>query len=1048
MDLEEGLDGYEGFLARLDVRTEFPNDGSIEDQVKEAKDANIIAIFAKSGCPFCHESKKILYEENIDPTKMTVYNIDKFKESHAGTIQDTLQKLTGSRTVPSIWVRGTFEGGCSDLKAKQHNGTLDGILSGLRVPTSKAVDLNAFSTIKHDNGKVSDDETHMLLSPGIRNVKGNVHDVENRMSWPPADEDTDSDEKVILSTLFYFPHTLNRWVVQVSGVLVFITCIILAAFYDHEYVKWASLGFFLDFVVRFMFGGKASIIGSLGALIVSIPNPEPQFVAGAPKQFAQFIGVFCSGMAALLFFVNAPEGAVVFLAMLAGGSGGEGFINFCLGCKIFAMGVNLGIVPKNIYNEHIVAKREVEWQYNFRFGEYLNKVVPVPSYALTQASLTSDTKKSTEHDKTGDEGSATPKTSGKHVAVASGNVSKVGTIATHTTPTWQWYVNPKSKPTAVDFRWKAGKGDDVEMRHMSIIKHCRPTIFTPGAILIGLAVLFRIMTAFPRYNAPEELWKTFAILGAIYVIWAICVYGARLILYPRKVYKDLTHFQYRNFFAMPGVILSFSAFLAQTQYALDLANGDDSGYGDLAKALFWIGFIWIGVLQLFLFAEWYVHKHELQHITGVILLPAVAGTTLALVAPIIDLDYLPLAQLLLGGYGGLALFLLIPFMQKIQVQPFHVDEKRNGPNIFPVAVNVLAIATSVVLAGNGWFDFTGWVPRALFGLGILLELAIFSTVFWNFLGRIHFVFEYFAWGFSVLIIAFATVLFDQSLRTDASWAFSWICISIACYVNAVLFLNFVESLLHKTIFLRKDEWGPISFMKMTHYAMREMMGAIEATVAAIDAEAACTEEATDQTSLARLAGRWAEFQRLYAIHSRQEDHVLFPTADRFFPGFACTQLCALHSEEEGLVENFNSVALSYTEQIKTGVRTAKMGELTEAFAAFKRHFEHHLYTEETTVVKMMRKYLNSTLQMKVNKKCWRIMSEEEQEFFLPTVVQNLPVHYMRVKFIRTWMWAQPEMKEIIGQIIFRGVDTMTWLRIVRDIPDLIPRNLKYWHQYK
>mmetsp|Transcript_2427 Transcript_2427/g.9152 ORF Transcript_2427/g.9152 Transcript_2427/m.9152 type:complete len:139 (-) Transcript_2427:167-583(-) len=79
------------------------------------KDNNCM-IFSKTSCPFCLNSKSFFDSKGI---RYKVIEVDRDPE-----YQDELEKMTGQRTVPNIWINQKFIGGNSDLMKKYASGEL------------------------------------------------------------------------------------------------------------------------------------------------------------------------------------------------------------------------------------------------------------------------------------------------------------------------------------------------------------------------------------------------------------------------------------------------------------------------------------------------------------------------------------------------------------------------------------------------------------------------------------------------------------------------------------------------------------------------------------------------------------------------------------------------------------------------------------------------------------------------------------------------------------------------------------------------------------
>ena len=109
----------------------------------------------------------------------------------------------------------------------------------------------------------------------------------------------------------------------------------------------------LDFFARILAGSKFSLLGRLGGFIATSCFDETKPRAGRPKQFACCCGLLFSLMGSLFYLLGSYSNldfsqfiGAAFMGMLACASGMEGFLDFCLGCVFFRLGVQLGIFPK------------------------------------------------------------------------------------------------------------------------------------------------------------------------------------------------------------------------------------------------------------------------------------------------------------------------------------------------------------------------------------------------------------------------------------------------------------------------------------------------------------------------------------------------------------------------------------------------------------------------------------------------------------------------------------------------------------------------------
>ena len=63
------------------------------------------------------------------------------------------------------------------------------------------------------------------------------------------------------------------------------------------------------------------------------------------------------------------------------------------------------------------------------------------------------------------------------------------------------------------------------------------------------------------------------------------------------------------------------------------------------------------------------------------------------------------------------------------------------------------------------------------------------------------------------------------------------------------------------------------------------------------------------------------------------------------------------------------------------------------------------------------------------------------------MVQALPLHAQRVTYIRAFLWAMPERCQQIGTMVALGTDPVTWFRLKRSLPEIIPRGEAGWKRF-
>ena len=81
-----------------------------------------VEIYTTQTCPYCAAAKRLLAQKGVTFTEIDV--------SRDPTLRDTMtRRANGSRTVPQIFIGGQHVGGCDDIHALDHAGSLDPMLA-------------------------------------------------------------------------------------------------------------------------------------------------------------------------------------------------------------------------------------------------------------------------------------------------------------------------------------------------------------------------------------------------------------------------------------------------------------------------------------------------------------------------------------------------------------------------------------------------------------------------------------------------------------------------------------------------------------------------------------------------------------------------------------------------------------------------------------------------------------------------------------------------------------------------------------------------------
>ncbi len=118
-------------------------------------------------------------------------------------------------------------------------------------------------------------------------------------------------------------------------------------------VRWLLAFLFYGFLVRVVAGSRYSPLALLATKVVA-PRLGGRLVPGPPKRFAQSMGAAFALISGALFLAGLPGPARIVAGALAGAATLEAVFGFCIGCKIFAFGMRIGLVPERICEDCLV----------------------------------------------------------------------------------------------------------------------------------------------------------------------------------------------------------------------------------------------------------------------------------------------------------------------------------------------------------------------------------------------------------------------------------------------------------------------------------------------------------------------------------------------------------------------------------------------------------------------------------------------------------------------------------------------------------------------
>jgi glutaredoxin 3 len=313
---------------------------TLEKKVEAVIQKHGVVVFSKTWCPFSLDVKDFLGSQ----MGVRVYAIEIDEHPEGAKIHNYIKAKTNYNTVPVVFIKGKFIGGCDNVKALHEKGELEReTLVGL-IHRQRSMDTDKLETSK--------------LVPVERSTAVN----------PP----------------FWFPNTVNNYVVRLTGLQVFVLSALSAIFFTELWGRYLSVGLLVDFGIRLVAGSSVSPLGMI-ATVASSPF-KPQFKPGPPKQFAAFCGVFFSLMSVIFYFVefeNHEYVGLIFMAMLACAAGLEAFFNYCLGCVFYGIGIQYGLFPDYVFRIHTATLQETSDSWDYM---YIDSNAPKPEKVDTDPS--------------------------------------------------------------------------------------------------------------------------------------------------------------------------------------------------------------------------------------------------------------------------------------------------------------------------------------------------------------------------------------------------------------------------------------------------------------------------------------------------------------------------------------------------------------------------------------------------------------------------------------------------------------------------------------
>lgn len=148
-----------------------------------------------------------------------------------------------------------------------------------------------------------------------------------------------------MTKLLNFPSEVN----DTSARIVATGAVVMSAGYAISGWSWILIPLTYGFMARVLAGPTFSPLARLATQVITPRlRGEHRIVPGPPKRFAQGIGALFSLTASVLLLLDLTVASRWVAAALAGPAFLEAAFGFCVGCKMFAGLMKLGVIPESV----------------------------------------------------------------------------------------------------------------------------------------------------------------------------------------------------------------------------------------------------------------------------------------------------------------------------------------------------------------------------------------------------------------------------------------------------------------------------------------------------------------------------------------------------------------------------------------------------------------------------------------------------------------------------------------------------------------------------
>lgn len=811
--------------------------------------------------------------------------------------------------------------------------------------------------------------------------------------------------KVVMLPL-WFPHTVNYHVSRITALMNCVFAIVSAAFF---YTWWSNLVaayLLVDLLCRVVAGPSLSSISMFATLLTA--RRTPLFRPGAPKQFSALCASLVVAFALVFFWSDFNGSGVVaclIMSAFAVACGVEGFFEISVAGLLFDYLIRLGVVTIHIYTLY-------HWQW--------------------------------------------PETVAKHE--------------------WKFNTPPANKPVKIytdrhnpiALTYKR-KSEEWTKDDFDPIRHLEISYFIMPLSLAGLALAFKVSTQYADYASFEDSrevtisdgwFQATACLSAFIFVFMLFMYLTRIILLPRKIMKEITDPLRAPSFAAIFICFEIFGFLCYDQFVNP--NGTSTPAQYLGRVFFWIGSVPLGLYTISTFGRWVGRRMEFEHVkprwlifpTGL----AISAFCAPVIKPFADESYTPdVANPMVGRFyfsWAVTLWTILFVVTFFKLVAHHNSDtpERHGVWFWVAAPAALGIAgfsiclvddRNLVETDNNCLSvFHDYYFTAIF---LVLALLWASLPSLGFFWRDEFNMGYWIECFALDMIATCASLFYLLTNWKMSAVLEFVFLTAAALANAVAFLHTLVCLVQKHgVCTPEDKWGPLSFVGLTHNAIRAHLPTLEYYLETID----LSSNAEDAVSnLELFAAHFNRFRIVHDEHLTQETHIVHRVYADFFPLHG-KKFMEDHSEDKVLVRQWCVlVDRMLDSDVSLERRKECLAQLRRELPPFLAHLARHFAGEDDNLEPIGRKYLSLEVKKQMSREVWRITPAEKWEVIIPYVLVNLPRQEQRERYIKSLCWSMPERAQQFGAIVYRNVDSVMWTLLQAELREMIPRGAPGWRRY-